>query len=148
MLRSAFRWLGCFVLLGCATARGPSGLGAPAETEQLPPCPRSPNCVSSMATDPAHHVEPLPVVGSPETVMFELERIVRAMPRTRIVSSTGKRIRAEVTSRVFRFVDDLDLLLDAQAGVVHVRSASRVGYSDLGVNRRRVEALRESLAAR
>jgi uncharacterized protein (DUF1499 family) len=82
-----------------------------------------------MATDPAHYVEPLSLIGSPETAMSRLERIVRAMPRARIVSSTEKRIRAEFTSLVFR-------------------SASRVGYSDLGVNRRRIEAIRKALSAR
>lgn len=147
MLRTVFPWLGGCVLLGCAMAHGPSGPTPPAESEQLPPCPSSPNCVSSTATDPAHYVDPLLIVGPPGSVMSELERIVRAMPRARVVSSTGKRIRAEFTSLVFRFIDDVDLLLDAPAGVVHVRSASRVGYSDLGVNRRRVESIRKALAA-
>jgi uncharacterized protein (DUF1499 family) len=54
-------------------------------------------------------------------------------------------LHAEVKSRVFRFVDDLELLLDPASGVVGIRSASRVGYSDLGVNRRRVETLRQQL---
>lgn len=80
--------------------------------------------------------------------MPDLRRIIEAMPRVRIVRATDTELRAEFTSRLFRFVDDVDCLLDVSAGVIHIRSASRTGYSDLGVNRRRVEAIRAAFAGR
>jgi uncharacterized protein (DUF1499 family) len=65
------------------------------------------------------------------------------LPRTKVVSSGADYLKAEARSAVFRFVDDVEFRLDAETGLIHVRSASRVGYSDLGANRKRVEALRE-----
>lgn len=79
--------------------------------------------------------------------MDELRRIIESMPRTRIVAASPTALHAEFSSRIFRFVDDVDLQLDAGARVVQIRSASRTGYSDLGVNRRRVEAIREKFAS-
>lgn len=69
------------------------------------------------------------------------------MPRTRIRRDEAAYLHAEFRSLIFRFVDDVEFLLDADAGVIHVRSASRLGYSDLGVNRRRVEAIRQAFSA-
>ena len=69
------------------------------------------------------------------------------MPRVRVVVATESYLRAEITSLVFRFVDDLELLIDQEQGVIHVRSASRVGQYDLGANRRRVEDLQRRFAA-
>ena len=66
------------------------------------------------------------------------------MPRTKVVRQDERYLHAEFTSALFRFVDDVELLLDADAGVVHVRSASRIRYSDMGANRRRVEAIRSA----
>lgn len=119
----------------------------PAEV-RLAPCPDTPNCVSSQAPDRAHRVEPLPLVGTPEQALGRLREIIEAMPRT-VVEESGKgRLKARFRSLVFGFVDDLELAADPEAGVIHVRSASRVGYSDLGVNRRRVEEIRSRYASR
>lgn len=112
----------------------------------LDPCPRSPNCVSSLSEDTAHRVEPLASRGDAGEAMAALRGVVEAMPRSRIVTATDTFLRAEFRSMIFRFVDDVEFELDAQAGVVHVRSASRIGHSDLGVNRRRVERIREAFA--
>jgi uncharacterized protein (DUF1499 family) len=122
-----------------------------AELPRLPegrllPCPSSPNCVSSQAQDSSQRVDPLRPPGDPGDAMSILRRVVEALPRTRIVTATDTYLHAECRSRIFRFVDDLDFLLDPEEGVVQVRSASRLGHSDLGVNRRRVEAIREALA--
>lgn len=106
--------------------------------------PSSPNAVSSQAQDPERRVEPLRFTGDPRAAMARLRRVVEDMPRTEIVRAEERYLHATFTSRLFRFVDDVELLLDPQARVIHVRSASRVGYSDLGANRRRVEALREA----
>ena len=112
------------------------------EEDRLAPCPGKPNCVSSQAADSAHRVAPLPFRGAADAAMRRLRAVIEAMPRARIVGATDQRLRAEFRSRLFGFVDDLDALADAAAGVIHLRSASRIGYSDLGVNRKRVETIR------
>ena len=115
----------------------------------LPPCPAKPNCVSSQApaADAGHYIEPLRFNGDPATAWARLRQALAAMPRTRIVEDSGQYLRAEATSRLFRFVDDLECLMDRDAGLIHVRSASRVGHGDMGVNRKRVEQLRALLGA-
>lgn len=126
---------------GCAGAPPPTGAGA-----DLKRCPATPNCVSSQQSDPTHRVEALPLRGSPAEGLAALRQVVLAMPRSRIVADGPGFLRAEFRSRVFRFVDDVDFLVDEAAGVIHVRSAARVGASDLGVNRRRVEEIRDRQA--
>jgi len=111
----------------------------------LAPCPNRPNCVSSRAADAIHRVEPFLLRVPAERAWTQLRDAVASLPRTRIVESGEGHLRAEVTSRLFGFVDDLELLLVPSTARIEVRSASRVGYSDLGVNRARVEALRAAL---
>jgi uncharacterized protein (DUF1499 family) len=116
---------------------------------QLPPCPNKPNCVSSQAPpdDALHAIAPLACAGDPDAAWAKLRQAIGALPRTRIVMEEAGYLRAEATSLIFRFVDDLECSLDRTAGVIHLRSASRVGYGDLGVNRKRVERLRALFAA-
>lgn len=116
--------------------------------ERLAPCPDSPNCVSSDATDAAHHVEPLRIVGNVDEAWRAARSIVDDWPRTRRVSEAGHYAHYECRTALFRFVDDLELELRPDQGLIAVRSASRLGYSDLGVNRRRVERLRSALEGR
>ncbi len=113
----------------------------PAEV-RLAPCPETPNCVSSQAPDRTHRVEPLPIEGSPEEALARLRGVIEKMPRTKVKTHSESRLEATFRSLVFRFVDDLVAVVDAEAGVIHVRSASRTGSSDLGVNRKRVETIR------
>jgi uncharacterized protein (DUF1499 family) len=127
------------LLSGCSGTR-PAGLGA--QDGKLLPCPSTPNCVSSQATDEAHRIAPLACSGAAADAMARLRAVVKAMPRTAVVTDTGTYLHVEYTSLIFRFVDDVEFLADAAAGVIHVRSASRLGTSDLGVNRKRVEAIR------
>jgi uncharacterized protein (DUF1499 family) len=136
--------LGGVVTLGLLSAlsRRPSNLGP--RDGRLAPCPGSPNCVCSQGADAAHAVAPFAFTGSPEGAMKCLRALLASWPRTTVVREEEGYLHAECRSRVFRFVDDVELLLDAPASVVHVRSASRAGRSDLGVNRRRVEALRRA----
>lgn len=108
----------------------------------LKPCPGSPNCVSSLAEGEGHAVAPLPFSGPPSAAWEKLRKALSSMPRTTIVMQTDDYLRAEAVSRLWRFVDDIECVLDAEKQVIHVRSASRIGYSDFGVNRKRVEALR------
>lgn len=136
-----------FLALRSLTAQPPADLGP--RNGRLAPCPSTPNCVSSFA-DPAdaeHSIDPFrPAPGESATELLDrLAEEIEARPRTAIVSRDGGYLHATFTTRVFRFTDDLELLADPGAGVVHVRSASRVGHSDLGVNRDRVEALRAAL---
>lgn len=108
----------------------------------LPPPPSTPNAVSSDARTPIHFIDPLCFKGSPAVAMSALERIVASLPRTRIVSSENGYLRAEAASAVFGFVDDLEFLVDEGRSIIHVRSAARIGYSDFGVNRQRIELIR------
>ncbi|MEW6305329.1 MAG: DUF1499 domain-containing protein [Verrucomicrobiota bacterium] len=124
----------------------PTNLGV--QNGRLSPCPTSPNCVGSEDSDPAHRVEPIPFKGSAGDALRALKGAVTAQSRTRIVTETNRYLHVEFRSAVFRFVDDVEFLIDDTNHVIHVRSASRVGYSDLGVNRRRVERLRQEFAKR
>jgi uncharacterized protein (DUF1499 family) len=118
-----------------------------ATAQLLAPCPGAPNCVSSVAADAAHRVEPLRFTGPPAAALERLRKIIEALPRARVTRADATSLHAEFTSWLFRFVDDVDCVVDADAGVIHVRSASRVGYSDLGVNRKRVEQIRAAFAS-
>jgi uncharacterized protein (DUF1499 family) len=110
----------------------------------LAPCPDSPNCVSSQARDRAHFTEPLHYTGDATRAWERLKAALGTEPRITIIEDTGDYLHAEARSLVFRFVDDVEFLLDPRAGVIQVRSASRVGYSDFGVNRRRVQRIRKA----
>lgn len=114
---------------------------------RLAPCGRAPNCVSSQADDPQRAVAPLEFSGHPTEAFKRLERLIASLSRTRVVSRDGNYLHAEFTTRLLRFTDDVEFLLDESAGVIHVRSASRVGHSDFGTNRRRVEMIRKLFAA-
>ena len=128
-----------------AMAARPKNLGV---TEgRLALCPTSPNCVSSQAEDSQHHIDPLRLSTTSAAAIDRLEEVLSQMPRTAVVTKTDQYLHAEVTSRFYRFVDDVEFLVDTQAGVIHCRSASRVGYSDFGVNRARIEQIRAALTA-
>ena len=111
-------------------------------------CGSAPNCVCSDETRDSHHVEALTIVGPPDAAWSAARDAVEAMPRTRVVTDRGDYLHAECTSALMGYVDDLELHLRPEAGVVAVRSASRVGYSDMNVNRKRVESLRSELVRR
>ena len=143
LLVSVAAWALIMTLLS-QLAKKPTTLGA--DACQLAPCPSAPNCVCSQGADEAHAIEPLRYEGTATEAWGRLRDLLADSPRTTVVTATDRYLHAECTSLIFRFVDDLEFLLDADAGVIHVRSASRAGRSDLGVNRRRVEALRQALA--
>ena len=109
----------------------------------LKPCPSSPNCVSSLAKeDPAHRVPPLKWTGGLDQAKARLRQAVLGAGNATFVVEEDTYWHIEFRSRVFRFVDDVEFLFDTSARLIHVRSASRVGRSDLGVNRARVEKIR------
>ena len=110
------------------------------------PCPARPNCVCSRDDAPARNrVQPLAVAGDPWDAFAAFQDLVAALPRTRVISRTRDRLHAVCRSRL-GFADDLEARLDPEAEIVHVRSASRLGWHDFGVNRKRVETLRRRLA--
>lgn len=122
-------------------------LSSPTEAKALalPSCPSSPNCVSSQAADSDHFIAPFKIKGKPEDAFAALKKVLSEQSRTVVTEATADTLHAEATSLVFRFVDDVQAILDEDAGLIHIRSASRVGYSDFGVNRRRMEVLRAAL---
>jgi uncharacterized protein (DUF1499 family) len=115
---------------------------------RLAACPASPNCVSSgiPASDSQHAIAPLPLSGNPTTVMAKLKQVIQAMPRTNIIKETNNYLYVEFSSSLMRFVDDVEFYLDDNSKTIQVRSASRLGESDLGVNRQRIEEIRTKLA--
>ncbi len=109
----------------------------------LSPCPESPNCVSSQSQDPDQYVKPFPYSGTIENSKARLLALFKSFPRTHVTSNTENYLHIEMTSFLFRFIDDVEFLFDEEQKLIHVRSASRTGYWDLGVNRKRIEALRK-----
>lgn len=110
--------------------------------KKLALCPNSPNCVSSQASNADHYIAPFKITGKPEEAWAAFKQTLAGLDRTVITEATDKSLHAEATSLILRFVDDIHAILDSEGKLIHIRSASRIGYSDLGVNRKRVEALR------
>ena len=114
----------------------------------LAPCPSQPNCVSTLATDSLHAIAPLRYDGSAADAYARLLALLRSMPRTRVAASDGVTIHAEFRTAIFHFVDDGMFVIDDATKSIHFRSASRVGRSDFGVNRRRMESIRTAFQLR
>ncbi|MBL8848101.1 MAG: DUF1499 domain-containing protein [Planctomycetaceae bacterium] len=109
----------------------------------LQPCTAKPNCVCSQNSPADRTVDALPIGAATPAVAFDRARdCVESLPRVALITASPGYARYECCTQLFRFADDIELLLDEPAGVIHIRSASRVGYSDMGVNRKRVEAIR------
>jgi len=123
----------------------PDNLGL--KNSRLADCPSSPNCVCSFEekSDEVHYIEALSYKATEKEVLDKLKEILKTMPRTKIIEETENYIYAECTSLIFRFVDDLEIYMDSENKLIHFRSASRVGHSDLGVNRKRVNSIKEKL---
>jgi uncharacterized protein (DUF1499 family) len=131
--------------MGLFSGKRPDTLGV--TDGRLTPCKPSPNCVSSQAerSDAVHYIAPIVAGANPDETFARLKHLILATANARIVTETPDYLYAEYSSRVFGFVDDVEFRLDARAGVIDVRSASRLGYSDLGVNRDRIEGMRARL---
>ena len=136
-------WIGVRWMNSLATPSHPLGL----VDGQLAGCPDRPNCVSTQSAQAPQRMPALPIKESVAATLQRLETVIRSFPRSRIASQTDTYLHAEFRSRVFGFVDDLELAIDEPAGLVHFRSASRVGHSDLGVNRHRMEEIRRRYLA-
>ena len=126
-------------LSACSPSPGLSDRG-------LASCPDKPNCVSSQSTEKSHAIAPLTYTGSRDEALTHIVTLVVALPRTKLITEADDYLHFEFRSKWFRFVDDVEFWLPKeQPGVIHIRSASRLGYSDLGVNRKRMEQIRELL---
>jgi uncharacterized protein (DUF1499 family) len=122
------------------SGKRPTNLGV--KDGKLAACPSSPNCVNSQSQDPKSKIAPLPLVA-----IADLKKVIESMERTTIIEQTDNYLYAEFKSKLMGYVDDVEFYRDSQANVTHVRSASRLGQSDLGVNRKRIEAIRAKLPA-
>ncbi len=114
---------------------------------KLTPCPGSPNCVCTTDTDAEHGIAPLTYSFSRDAAMAALKGVIQGMERTAIVVESADYLHAEFTSRLMGYVDDVEFYFSPQGQEIQVRSASRLGKSDLGVNRKRVEEIRQKFAA-
>ena len=163
MLKRALLWFALLVLavaaglaLHVATASGdtvfswkrPGNLGL--KDGRLAPPKSTPNCVSSQAdtSDAEHYIAPIPFKGSAAEAMAAARKAVEGMQGSSVIRQEGGYLYAEFRTQIMRFVDDLELFHDEKAGLLHVRSASRLGRRDFGVNRARVEALRARIEGR
>jgi uncharacterized protein (DUF1499 family) len=138
-LLKGLSWLLPLLMVQCA---GASPSDPDAGPGRLKPCPDSPNCVSTQSQDKGHRMEPLEYETDPDKARERLRRVIESMPRARVATLGREYIHVEFRSRVFRFVDDVEFCFDDEQGVIHFRSASRKGYSDLGANRKRMEQIR------
>jgi uncharacterized protein (DUF1499 family) len=130
-------------LVACSGSR-PAYLGSPQTALQL--CPSSPNCVSSLDNEEASHkITPLPFQTA-GTNSAKLSAAIQRNPSAEIVVNTESYIYAEYTSDIMGYVDDVEFLIIPSQQRIDVRSASRLGHSDFGVNRQRIEQLRKQLS--
>ncbi|MBU0990974.1 MAG: DUF1499 domain-containing protein [Proteobacteria bacterium] len=125
---------------GCSGKR-PSDIGM--SNNRLHPCPETPNCVSSYAADRKASIHPLQYTGDRIQAKNRLKQIILKEPRATLITETDDYLHIEFKSLIFRFVDDVEFYFPDNESIVHVRSASRVGYSDLGINKKRIEHIRQ-----
>ncbi|MBN3875893.1 MAG: DUF1499 domain-containing protein [Nostoc sp.] len=144
-LRSIFAILltliSSLILPGATWAASSLGI----DNGHLSSCPASDNCVVSQNADEKHAIDPIAYHVDRNAAREILLKVIGVVPRTEIVEQTDNYIHALSKSRIFQFVDDVEFYLPPNESVIHLRSASRVGESDLGVNRRRAEQIRLAL---
>jgi uncharacterized protein (DUF1499 family) len=139
--------LGIFLILTSNLCNIPTTLaaGLGVSNAHLTSCPASPNCVVSQDGDPKHTIDPITYHIDRNAARETLLKVLTVVPRTEVVEQTDSYIHALSKSRIFGFVDDVEFYLPKDEDVIHLRSASRIGDSDLGVNRRRMEQIRLAL---
>ncbi|MGK7942729.1 MAG: DUF1499 domain-containing protein [Crocosphaera sp.] len=124
----------------------PDNLGV--SNQQLLPCPSTPNCVNSQNKDAEHSIEALSYQGNGKEAIAELKTIINQQERTKIIAETDNYLYAQFTTHWMGFVDDVEFYVNENQGIIDVRSASRLGESDLGLNRQRIEQIREEFKQR
>ena len=126
---------------GCARTMPELGI----KNGALMPCPKTPNCVSSQAVGEKQYIQPIRYTGTHKEARARLYQILDSFKRTKILTAQENYIRVETTSALFRFVDDMEFYFPEEQTdetVIHIRSASRIGSFDFGVNRKRIERIR------
>ena len=120
----------------------PDNLGV--KDGKLADCPNSPNCVSSQSptSDETHFIQPLKYSSTTEKALTDLKNVIESEDRTKMIEESSNYLYAEFKTALMGFVDDVEFYLDSSTNTIHVRSASRLGQSDLGVNRKRIETIR------
>ena len=120
----------------------PDNLGV--NNGKLAACPNSPNCVSSQSpsSDETHFIQPLKYSSTTEKALADLKKVIESEDRTKIIEESSDYLYAEFKSALMGYVDDVEFYLDSSSNTIHLRSASRLGQSDLGVNRKRIETIR------
>lgn len=126
-------------LVGCSGTKPKLGI----DNFELLPCPSSPNCVSTQAKDAEHFIDPILTQSSPLKIKKDLLKILSEFKQAKVVETKEHYIRAEFSSKVFGFVDDVEFYFPDTT--IHMRSASRLGHSDFGANRKRIEQIRSKL---
>jgi uncharacterized protein (DUF1499 family) len=121
-------------------SKRPANLGV--TENKLAECPPHDNCVSTFETEPMHAIAPLPFTGTVEAEMQKWMKILSNYPRAKVIKTTTNYIYAEFRSMMWRFIDDVEIFVDETQKLTHIRSASRVGTNDYGMNRNRVEDLK------
>jgi len=111
----------------------------------LKECPSSPNCVSSVTSSEKHYMAPFNYTGELEDAIRKIKKVLSEENRAKITLEDKNYIRAEFKIAVFGFIDDVEFLIDNEEKKIHFRSASRVGYSDLGVNKKRMIRIKHAL---
>lgn len=110
--------------------------------DALPPCPNKPNCISTMETAEVHAVEAIPFIGSVEDAKAKIKKASDSIGRNTLIKETPNSLVYEFKSLIFRFVDDVEFRFDDTTKKIHFRSASRIGHSDWGANRKRMSQIR------
>ena len=132
--------------MGLFSGTRPDNLGV--HDARLAPPKRTPNNVNSQVdknADAEHYIEPLRYAGDARQAWAALRQIINGMQRVKVITSDPSYLYAEFSTKLMGYVDDTEFYLDEKAGVIHVRSASRLGRSDFGVNRERIESIRAKL---
>ena len=131
-----------FMLTSCSGTR-PLDIGI--SNNSLKACPEKPNCVSSFASTEGHKIEALTLDPKDKASLGKVKAAAQSLGNGVLVSETDEYLYYEFTSTIMRYVDDVEFYFPKGGTMVHFRSASRLGHSDLGVNRERMEAIRSKL---
>ncbi len=128
---------------GCA---GPTPKNIGIHQGRLTDCPDRPNCVSSQTDSSDNAIAPFEYTQSRKEAIQTLMNVIKALPRAKLNEKSDTYVYVEVKSKIFGFVDDVEFFIPEKEAVIHVRSASRLGYSDFGVNRKRIESIRKDFS--
>jgi uncharacterized protein (DUF1499 family) len=133
---------GIIVMWGISSCLGSRPVKLGLKNNLFAPCPVSPNCVLSLQSDAKHRIPPLFYTGSLEVAKERLNQVILSLETACIITQNGDYWHVEFTSRWMSFVDDVEFYFMESEDLIHVRSASRMGYYDYEVNRKRVEKIR------